>query len=59
MNSYPSLVQAVTEENRSVLQAVSEAEVSGLIAEIEAAKTIQLFAMGRMQASMRDRKSVV
>jgi 6-phospho-3-hexuloisomerase len=43
----------VIEENRKVLEAVSESEVAKLIEEIEKAKTIQLFALGRMQASMR------
>lgn len=42
-------MQAVIDENRRVL----EADVQRLIGEIERAKTIQLYAMGRMQASMR------
>jgi 6-phospho-3-hexuloisomerase len=53
VNSYQALVQEVIEENRRVLEAVPEAQVGRLIEEIEKAKTIQLFAMGRMQASMR------
>ncbi len=53
MRSYRELVQAVVEENRRVLEAVPEDQVALLIAEIEKAKTIQLYAMGRMQASMR------
>ena len=53
VKSYPALVQAVVDENRKVLEAVSEKQVGQLIEEIEKAKTIQLFAMGRMQASMR------
>ena len=51
--SYRDLVQAVIDENRRVLEAVPEADVQRLIGEIERAKTIQLYAMGRMQASMR------
>jgi len=50
---YKEIAAAVIEENRRVLDAVSEAEIERLIIEIEGAKTIQLFAMGRMQASMR------
>jgi len=53
MSRYGELVAAVIEENRKVLEAVSENEISRLIDEIERAKTIQLFALGRMQASMR------
>ena len=52
MSRYNELV-AVVDENRKVLEAVSEAEIEKLVAEIEKARTIQLFAMGRMQASMR------
>jgi 6-phospho-3-hexuloisomerase len=51
--SYQELVKTVVDENRRVLEAVPEADLARLIAEIEKAKTIQLFAMGRMQASMR------
>lgn len=53
MRSYRELVAAVTEENRRVLEAVPEDDIRRLIDEIEKAKTIQLYAMGRMQASMR------
>ena len=53
MPTYKELVRSVIDENRRVLEAVSEAEIERLIAEIERAKTIQLFALGRMQASMR------
>lgn len=53
MSRYSDLVHAVIDENRHVLEAVSEADIKALIEEIEKAKTIQLFAMGRMQASMR------
>ncbi|MFZ5861204.1 MAG: sugar isomerase [Spirochaetota bacterium] len=53
MSRYSELVKAVIEENRKVLEAVSESEINKLIHEIEKAKTIQLYAMGRMQASMR------
>lgn len=53
MSRYRELVQEVLDENRRVLEAVSEAELERLIEEIERAKTIQLFALGRMQASMR------
>jgi len=50
---YRELVQAVVEENRRVLEAVPEQDIERLVAEIAQAKTIQLYAMGRMQASMR------
>ncbi len=53
MTRYAQLVQAVIEQNRKVLAAVDESEIDRLIAEIERARKIQLFAMGRMQASMR------
>ena len=53
MKSYRELVALVIEENRRVLEAVPEADVRRLVAEIEGAKTIQLYAMGRMQASLR------
>ena len=53
MSRYRELVQTVVDENRKVLEAVSETEIERLVAEIEKAKTIQLFALGRMQASMR------
>lgn len=50
---YAELTKIVIEENRNVLEAVSEKEIAALIDEIEKAKVIQLFAMGRMTASMR------
>jgi len=53
VSRYADLVRTVIDENRRVLEAVSEREIDSLIAEIEKAKTIQLYAMGRMQASMR------
>ena len=53
MGKYSELVKEIVDENRRVLEAVSEQEIARLIEEIEKAKTIQLFAMGRMQASMR------
>ncbi len=53
MSRYREIVRAVVEENRQVLEAVSEDQIHRLIDEIEKAKTIQLFAMGRMLASLR------
>jgi 6-phospho-3-hexuloisomerase len=53
MSRYRELLRAVIEENRTVLEAVSEDEIRRLVSEIEGARTIQLFALGRMQASMR------
>jgi 6-phospho-3-hexuloisomerase len=53
MSRYREIVNALIDENRQVLEAVPESEIQKLIAEIEKAKTIQLFAMGRMQASLR------
>jgi len=53
MSRYSELAAAVVEENARVLTAVDEAEIKSLIAEIERAGKIQLFALGRMQASMR------
>ncbi len=53
MPSYKELLSKVLEENKKVLEAVPEAQIQNLITEIENAKTIQLFALGRMQASMR------
>jgi 6-phospho-3-hexuloisomerase len=53
MSRYHEIITAVIDENRRVLEAVSEDEVEQFIDEIEKAKTIQLFAMGRMQASLR------
>ena len=53
MSRYTELVATVIKENQQVLEAVPEKEIGQLITEIEKAKCIQLFAMGRMQASMR------
>ena len=50
---YRTLVTAVLEENRKVLEAVSPEDVDRLIKEILQAKTVQLYAMGRMQLSVR------
>jgi 6-phospho-3-hexuloisomerase len=53
MSRYAELTRIVIDENRKVLEAVSEKDIAQLIDEIEKAKVIQLFAMGRMTASMR------
>ncbi|MBA2681351.1 MAG: SIS domain-containing protein [Ktedonobacteraceae bacterium] len=53
MSRYREIVSALIDENRQVLEAVPEGDVQKLIDEIEKAKTIQLFAMGRMLASLR------
>jgi 6-phospho-3-hexuloisomerase len=53
MSRYREIVKALIDENRQVLEAVPESDVQKLIDEIEKAKTIQLFAMGRMLASLR------
>jgi 6-phospho-3-hexuloisomerase len=53
LSRYAELVRAVIDENRRVLEAIREQEIAAFIAEIERARRIQLFAMGRMQASMR------
>jgi 6-phospho-3-hexuloisomerase len=50
---YAELVNAVIEENQRVLNKVSRPEIDRLLQEIEKAKTIQLYAMGRMQLSVR------
>jgi 6-phospho-3-hexuloisomerase len=50
---YTELVNAVINENRTVLEKIKTAEILRLIEEIEKAKTIQLYAMGRMQLSVR------
>jgi 6-phospho-3-hexuloisomerase len=50
---YPELVSAVLEENRKVLAAVSAESVDQLIEEILKAKSVHLYAMGRMQLSVR------
>jgi 6-phospho-3-hexuloisomerase len=51
--NYPELVSAVLEENRKVLEAVSTKSVDRLIEEILKAKSVHLYAMGRMQLSVR------
>ena len=51
--NYEELVKTVIEENRTVLDKVSKQELDRLLSEIEKAKTIQLYAMGRMQLSVR------
>jgi len=53
MSRYREIVQAVIDENRRVLEAVPEDQIQRLVMEIQEAKTIQLFAMGRMLASLR------
>jgi 6-phospho-3-hexuloisomerase len=50
---YSELVSAVLEENRKVLEAVSTESVDQLIEEILKAKSVHLYAMGRMQLSVR------
>jgi 6-phospho-3-hexuloisomerase len=50
---YLQIVEAVMEENRTVLQKIDRKEIEVLIQEINKAKTIQLYAMGRMGLSMR------
>ena len=51
--NYPELVTAVLAENRQVLDAVDPAQVDRLIDEILRAKSVHLYAMGRMQLSVR------
>lgn len=53
MSQYKDLVEKVIEENRTTLLKVDESEIEKLIEEIQKAKTIQLYAMGRMQLSVR------
>lgn len=50
---YAELVSTVIEENRTVLDKVDTKEIELLITEIGKAKSIQLYAMGRMALSMR------
>jgi 6-phospho-3-hexuloisomerase len=50
---YRALVAVVLEENRQVLEAVSPRDVDRFIKEILQAKTVHLYAMGRMQLSVR------
>jgi 6-phospho-3-hexuloisomerase len=51
--NYTELVEIVTQENKMVLDKVPLSEIERLLTEIEKAKTIQLYAMGRMQLSVR------
>ncbi|QWA12251.1 hypothetical protein GTU79_05710 [Sodalis ligni] len=53
MYTYKNLVEQVIAENKTTLLAVDENEISQLMDEICKAKTIQLYAMGRMQLSVR------
>jgi 6-phospho-3-hexuloisomerase len=50
---YSALVHTVLEENRQVLEAVDPRSVNQLIEEIVQAKSVHLYAMGRMQLSVR------
>ncbi|OEJ15773.1 sugar isomerase [Brachyspira hampsonii] len=50
---YKDLVHTVIQENKKVLEMVKLDEIEVLLSEIEKAKTIQLYAMGRMQLSVR------
>ena len=50
---YNELVKTVIEENKTVLDKVNGQELERLLTEIEKAKTIQLYAMGRMGLSVR------
>jgi len=50
---YNTLVTNVLDENRQVLEAVDLGEVERFLSEILQAKTIHLYAMGRMQLSVR------
>jgi 6-phospho-3-hexuloisomerase len=49
MPSYEELVDSVIEENRNVLKRVNEKEINQLVNEIVNAKTIQVYAVGRMR----------
>jgi len=51
--NYGELVNEVIAENRQVLEAVNPDDVERFIQEILKAKTIHLYAMGRMQLSVR------
>ncbi|NCB00950.1 MAG: sugar isomerase [Spirochaetia bacterium] len=53
MYNYTQLVDKVVQENRTVLDKVDQKELEVLIDAIGKAKTIQLYAMGRMALSMR------
>jgi 6-phospho-3-hexuloisomerase len=50
---YADLVSTIIRENKTVLEKINKAEIDRLLEEIEKAKTIQLYAMGRMQLSVR------
>jgi 6-phospho-3-hexuloisomerase len=45
---FKKLAEVILEENRKVLDRIDLKEVDRLIEEIDKAKTIQLYAMGRM-----------
>ena len=51
--NYHTLVTKVLDENRQVLEAVNAEDVDRFIQEILQAKTVHLYAMGRMQLSVR------
>jgi 6-phospho-3-hexuloisomerase len=51
--NYGGLVKQVLDQNRQVLEAVNPDDVERLVQEILRAKTIHLYAMGRMQLSVR------
>jgi 6-phospho-3-hexuloisomerase len=51
--TYEELVKVVIEENKTVLERIDKAELERLLTEIEKAKCIQLFTMGRMALSAR------
>ncbi|PKH25762.1 sugar isomerase [Enterobacterales bacterium CwR94] len=53
MSQYQELVDKVLAENRETLERVDPAQIEQLMEEICNAKTIQLYAMGRMQLSVR------
>jgi 6-phospho-3-hexuloisomerase len=50
---YRELMNVVVAENETVLKKIDPLEINRLMDEIERAKTIQLYAMGRMQLSVR------
>ncbi|HUX13334.1 MAG TPA: SIS domain-containing protein [Spirochaetia bacterium] len=51
MSRYSELVNAVIDENLTVLKAIEEREITAMIDEIIKAQQIQIFAMGRMKMS--------
>ena len=51
--NYEDLVKTVIEENKTVLEKINKSELERLLTEIEKAKTIQIFTMGRMALSAR------